>query len=256
VSNPSKPNIPPAAGTSQQADLSTGSGTDATSSRAKAPKKAATEAASEVTRDAQEVASQLAGKAREGLSDAKEQLRSTAEEQKDAGADRIKHIAGAVSRAADALEGEIPEAAHYVRRAAKELGDVSEAVKRRDVNELIGMVQDFARRQPTAFIGASVIAGFAAVRFLKTSAEGRSSSTQHHNIGGQGLGAAPTAHQEPTGTASGFAAPLRSSDALTNTRTPTPASGPGSAAPGGSSGVAPEAPGLATKPVGSGPSRT
>ena len=31
-----------------------------------------------------------------------------------------------------------------------------------------GNVQDFARKQPTAFLGAAVLIGFAAVRFLKS----------------------------------------------------------------------------------------
>jgi hypothetical protein len=33
---------------------------------------------------------------------------------------------------------------------------------------LVGEVQDFARRQPTLFIGGAVILGFAALRFLKS----------------------------------------------------------------------------------------
>lgn len=253
MSNPFKPEIPQASSLNQQADPSIGSGTAGTSSKGKTPKKAAAGAASEVARDAQEIASEVADRAREGLSDAQEQLRSTAEEQKDAGADRVKHIAGAISRAADELEEEIPQAAHYVRRAAKELENVSEAVQRRDLNELVGVVQDFARRQPTAFLGASVLAGFAAVRFLKTSAEGRSSSKGHRSGGGQGLGAAPTtAHQRSTGAPSGLTSAPRASDALK----PTPTPGMGSTASGDPGGVAPEAPGFAAKPAGPGPSRT
>ena len=254
MSNPSKPNTPQTGGISQQAGPSTSSGADGISSKSKAPKRSAAEEATDVARDAQAIASQVAGKAREGLSDAKEQLRNTAEEQKDAGADRIKHIAGAVRRAADELEQEIPQAAHYVRRAAKELENVSEAVQRRDVYELADVVQDFARRQPTAFLGASVLAGFAAVRFLKTSAEGRSSVSTAHRGGGQGLGAVPTAHQRSTAAPSGHTSAPQASDALK----PTPAPGIGStSSPSGDpGGVAPEAPGFAAKPAGPGPSGT
>jgi hypothetical protein len=41
-------------------------------------------------------------------------------------------------------------------------------LRKRDLNELLGSVQDFARRQPTAFLGATVLVGFAAMRFLKS----------------------------------------------------------------------------------------
>jgi hypothetical protein len=36
------------------------------------------------------------------------------------------------------------------------------------MSEIVGNVQDFARKQPTAFFGAAVLIGFAAVRFLKS----------------------------------------------------------------------------------------
>jgi hypothetical protein len=36
--------------------------------------------------------------------------------------------------------------------------------------------QSFARRQPTAFLGIAVLAGFGVVRFLKSSAESNSQS--------------------------------------------------------------------------------
>jgi hypothetical protein len=38
------------------------------------------------------------------------------------------------------------------------------------VRELVGEVQDFARRQPTLFFGGAVVLGFAALRFLKSTA--------------------------------------------------------------------------------------
>ena len=41
-------------------------------------------------------------------------------------------------------------------------------MRERDVRELVGEVQDFARKQPTLFFGGAVILGFAALRFLKS----------------------------------------------------------------------------------------
>jgi hypothetical protein len=56
-----------------------------------------------------------------------------------------------------------------MRLAADQIDSVSSAFRRRDLNQLVSDVQGFARRQPTAFFGAAVFAGFAVVRFLKTS---------------------------------------------------------------------------------------
>jgi hypothetical protein len=77
-------------------------------------------------------------------------------------------MAGAMRRAAHEF-ADVPQAGQYIRLAADRIEGVSDAFKRRDVNQLVSDVQDFARRQPTAFIGAAVLAGFAVVRFLKTS---------------------------------------------------------------------------------------
>jgi hypothetical protein len=107
--------------------------------------------------------------AKDLASEAGDKLRGALDEQKTAGADFVGGVAGAIRRAANEFDHEIPQAAHYIRRAAEQVENVSDALRRRDITELVGGVQDFARRQPTAFLGATVLAGFAAVRFLKSS---------------------------------------------------------------------------------------
>jgi hypothetical protein len=137
----------------------------------------ASELASTAARDIKDRASGLADTAKNMASGAGEKLLGAVEEQKKAGAQQVRGIAQAVRSAADGLEGEIPQAAEYVRRAAQQIENISDALERRDVGELVGQFQDFARRHPTAFLGATVIAGFALVRFLKTSADRSSGST-------------------------------------------------------------------------------
>jgi hypothetical protein len=89
-------------------------------------------------------------------------------------------MAGALRRAANEF-GEVPQAAQYIRLAANQIDSVSGAFRKRDLNQLVSDVQGFARRQPTAFLGMAVLAGFAAVRFLKTSTgTSRGSSTASH----------------------------------------------------------------------------
>ena len=46
-----------------------------------------------------------------------------------------------------------------------------DSIRTGDFNDLLQGAQSFARRQPTAFLGMAVLAGFGVVRFLKSSAE-------------------------------------------------------------------------------------
>jgi hypothetical protein len=134
------------------------------------------EAASEVS----EQATTVADSAKDLASKASEKLLNSVEEQKAAGADFVSGMAGALRRAANEF-GEVPQAAQYIRLAANEIDSVSDAFRKRDLNQLVSDVQGFARRQPTAFLGMAVLAGFAVVRFLKTSTgTNAGSSTASH----------------------------------------------------------------------------
>ena len=106
---------------------------------------------------------------RDAASDAGDRLWNTAEDKKNAGADFVSGLAGAVRRAAGAFDDQIPQASDYIRQAAEQIYGASDALRQRNIGELVEGVQDFARRQPTAFLGITVLAGFAAVRFLKSS---------------------------------------------------------------------------------------
>jgi UDP-N-acetylglucosamine 2-epimerase len=123
-----------------------------------------------VTRATQENASQLGNSARDMANTAKDKVESEVRERKSVGADYIGSIAQATHRAANEFETEIPQAAHYIRQAAEQMQGVANTVRERDVRELVGEVQSFARRQPTLFFGGAVVLGFAALRFLKSAA--------------------------------------------------------------------------------------
>ena len=55
---------------------------------------------------------------------------------------------------------------------------VADVVRERDMRELVGEVENFARRQPTLFFGGAMILGFAALRFLKSSAPQRGAANE------------------------------------------------------------------------------
>jgi uncharacterized phage infection (PIP) family protein YhgE len=141
--------------------------------KAKSGEKAAAETSATVRHEVDDITSDLTEKARKTASNTAARLRDVVEEQKTAGAERAKGIAGAINRAAGELDDEIPLAAHYVRKAAEELEHLSEEVRERDAGEILSIVEDFARRKPTMVLGATALVGFAAVRFLMTSAPSR-----------------------------------------------------------------------------------
>ena len=94
-----------------------------------------------------------------------------AEEQQRAGAEQADGFARAVHRAADELQGTSPQIARYVHEAASSLDDLGRALRERSPADLFNGMEGLARRQPVAFFGAAVLAGFALARFAKSSAE-------------------------------------------------------------------------------------
>ena len=139
--------------------------------------KQASEVAQHATVRVKEQVSGMTESAKELVSDAGDKVQTAVQDQKNAGADFISGVAGAVRRAANEFDDQLPLAGQYIRRAATQIDSASAALRRRDLSELLGGVQDFARRQPTAFLGATVLAGFAVVRLLKSSTAPQQSST-------------------------------------------------------------------------------
>jgi hypothetical protein len=107
-----------------------------------------------------------------------EKLMNTAEHQKRIGADYVDSVADAVRRAASEFDEQIPLAGEYIRSAADQMQTMADSVRRRDLKQMLSDVKSFARGQPTAFLGASFFAGFAAVRFLRSSSGGSGGNRQ------------------------------------------------------------------------------
>jgi uncharacterized phage infection (PIP) family protein YhgE len=127
--------------------------------------------------------------AKDMASQATDKLKQTVEGQKNAGADYVGNLADTMRRAAREFDRDLPIAGAYIRKAASQIEGVSDSIKTGNVSDLIRGAQSFARRQPTAFLGLAVLAGFGAVRFLKSSADSSDSSSQ--TTGSAGGGFAP-----------------------------------------------------------------
>jgi len=106
------------------------------------------------------------------IADAVSQAEEVAERQKRAGADRVDEMAKAVHGAADELGKQMPQAAELVHAAASRIEQGAEAVRERNLGDLMGTINDMGRREPLALLGGAVVAGFAISRFLKSSSSG------------------------------------------------------------------------------------
>src|SRR6476660_7285382 len=142
-------------------------------------------------------ASEFIDAAKDVASGATDKLKQTVDSQKSAGADYVGSLADTIRRAAREFDGDLPIAGTYIRKAASQVEGVAETIRTGNFNDLLQGAQSFARRQPTAFLGMAVLAGFGLVRFLKSSADhSRVDRPQH--AGGQSYGQT-TAYQPHQG---------------------------------------------------------
>lgn len=116
--------------------------------------------ASEFVDAAKDVASQATDKFKEAVND-----------RKSSGAEYVGNLADTMRRAAREFEADLPIAATYIRKAASQMVGVSDNIRTGNLNDVVRNAQSFARRQPTAFLGIAVLAGFGVVRFLKSSSD-------------------------------------------------------------------------------------
>jgi len=134
--------------------------------------------AAEFVDAANDMASQATGKFQETL-----------DGQKQAGAEYVGSLSDTMRRAAREFDTDLPIAGAYIRKAASQIEGVSDSIKTGNFNDLVRGAQSFARRQPTAFLGIAVLAGFGVVRFLKSSAN-EAGTSGSGPTGGAGRGSA------------------------------------------------------------------
>jgi hypothetical protein len=128
-------------------------------------------------------ASDFVDTAKDVASQASDKLKKAVDAQKSAGAEYVSSLAGTIRRAAKEFDGDLPMAGTYIRKAAAQVEGVADTIKTGNFNDLVKGAQSFARRQPTAFLGMAVLAGFGVVRFLKSSATDADRSGSPHSSG-------------------------------------------------------------------------
>jgi gas vesicle protein len=120
---------------------------------------------------------EAADAAKDAAAGAADRFQDQAREQQRSGADFVGRFAGNIRDAARAFENDVPFAARGINSAAEYVDDAAEKIRNGSFRDLVDGATDFAKRQPAAFLGLSVLAGFAAVRFLKASGSQGSSSS-------------------------------------------------------------------------------
>jgi gas vesicle protein len=133
------------------------------------------------TETARDKFKEAADAAKEAAAGAADRLQDQAREQQQSGADFVGRFAGNIRDAARAFENDVPFAARSINSATEYVDEAAEKIRNGSFRDLLDGATDFAKRQPAAFLGLSVLAGFAAVRFLKASG-GQSSSSQDASL--------------------------------------------------------------------------
>jgi hypothetical protein len=129
----------------------------------------AKELAGSSTDAVKEHASNFVDAAKDVASQASDKLKGAVDDHKSSGAEYVGSLANSIRRAAREFDADLPIAGTYIRKAASQVEGLSDTIRTGSFNDLVRNAQSFARRQPTAFLGIAVLAGFGVVRFLKSS---------------------------------------------------------------------------------------
>ena len=90
--------------------------------------------------------------------------------QLDSGANIIGQLGSSAQRAAEDLEESAPQLAGFVRDVADRMEGYAEELRDQTVDELFRSASNFTRRQPALVFGLAALAGFFALRTLKSTA--------------------------------------------------------------------------------------
>lgn len=150
-----------------------------------------------VTDEIRKDASSVVDATKEQLASISHDAEDMANQRKDSLADSLDGVAGAMRKAADDLAEQSGPGADLTRQLAGRVGQLSKTLKGNDIGGLIGITEDFGRRQPAAFLGASVLLGFAASRFAVASSHRKRPAT------GQNTQSNPTRPINPNGPGNG-----------------------------------------------------
>jgi len=127
---------------------------------------------------AQKVLQQTQQKAGDVLGQTQSQIKSRLESQKGLAADGLENVALAVRQTGQHLrEQEQQSLGERADMVAGAVENFSGYLRRTDVDQFVGGVQNFGRSQPALFLGTAFALGFLAARFLRSSSQGATAAS-------------------------------------------------------------------------------
>ena len=99
-----------------------------------------------------------------------QKVTSRVDEQKNRAADGLGGIANVFRTAGNELRNENEMLASYVDMASDQMRRFADNLRQRGVVDMLGDVNEFARRRPAVFIGGAFLLGLGLARFLKSTA--------------------------------------------------------------------------------------
>ncbi len=116
----------------------------------------------------------LKDSARHLASDAQEQATNAVQSGVNRGKERLAESLGSVAEALRVSSDHLREQQQdvprqYIDRAARQVEQLSDYVRRSDLSDMAHSVEDFARRQPAVFLGGTFLLGLLGARFLRSS---------------------------------------------------------------------------------------
>ncbi len=128
------------------------------------------------------------------------ELSGAAEKTKAGAAREFKTLADALHTAAGELDSGSPQR-RMIDTVAKNLDDFSDGIQHKNMGEMMGGLNDMARRNPMMFLGGAALLGFVATRLASASApENRHTSGGHRDSSSSTTRGVPTAAPTPAPT--------------------------------------------------------
>jgi len=143
----------------------------------------------QVKQQTQQVAQQAGEKAGQVVEQVRDQVKSQLSERKEQAAGGLGTVAQALRQTGETLRtGEQAAVAQAADSAAQFVDQVSGYLRDKDIDDLVGEVENFARTNPAVFLGSAFVLGFMAARFLKSSTPSPAPAGGGYNGGDYGTG--------------------------------------------------------------------
>jgi ElaB/YqjD/DUF883 family membrane-anchored ribosome-binding protein len=114
------------------------------------------------------VASDIKSAASHKFDEAVTEVRHRADDARSDVADEVNDVAKALRRASDELRGGSAQE-RTLGQISSSLADASDAIRDKDLGEMVQMASKLARENPVLFIGGAALLGFAVSRYAKAS---------------------------------------------------------------------------------------